>query len=247
MDDEDCPQSPPKSDAIPPGYEIDAAGQPIRIPELSPTRNDVSLATSRVAQLHFLDTYARTGRWIAACRATGCSTTAAHNLRKDNEWFRESCEAAEATYAGIVRAEIQRRALHGVDEPVYQKGQLIGYKRVYSDQLLIIEARRTDPEVRAALAPTPGPKVTVNTTAIAGASVGQLPPVNVHSLGREGRAHLRALLSSGSGPALPTEQSGAGSGLPAPEPGSGAQDEPQRVLDAEVAWVPEPGDPGEDA
>lgn len=41
-----------------------------------------------------------------------------------------------------------RRAVDGVDRPVYQTGELVGYERMYSDQLLVVLLRRHIAEYR---------------------------------------------------------------------------------------------------
>ena len=40
---------------------------------------------------------------------------------------------------------IATRAVDGVQRPIYQKGELVGYEPVYSDHLLLRLAQRLDP------------------------------------------------------------------------------------------------------
>ena len=42
--------------------------------------------------------------------------------------------------------ELQRRSIEGVEEPVYQGGELVGYKRKYSDTLLLGLLKSEDPD-----------------------------------------------------------------------------------------------------
>ncbi len=39
-----------------------------------------------------------------------------------------------------------RRAMHGTDKPVYQKGELVGYVREYSDNLLTLALKTRRPD-----------------------------------------------------------------------------------------------------
>jgi hypothetical protein len=47
-----------------------------------------------------------------------------------------------------IRDEVRRRAIEGWDESVYQRGQLVGHVRKFSDALLMMEAKRRDPSYR---------------------------------------------------------------------------------------------------
>lgn len=64
--------------------------------------------------------------------------------RKEDPEFNAACEQAMETAADKLEAEARRRAIEGVEEPVYQGGQLIGSKTVYSDSLLalLLKGRR---------------------------------------------------------------------------------------------------------
>jgi hypothetical protein len=59
-------------------------------------------------------------------------------------------ELAEARGRGPeqVRAEIRRRAIDGVDEPVFHNGEVCGQVRRYSDRLLALMAKANLPEYR---------------------------------------------------------------------------------------------------
>jgi hypothetical protein len=54
----------------------------------------------------------------------------------------------EESIAEDVEDEMQRRGIEGVDEPVFYEGKACGVKRVYSDKLLAMLAKRHIPEYR---------------------------------------------------------------------------------------------------
>ena len=57
------------------------------------------------------------------------------------------CRQAEAFYLDVLQAEMHRRAVHGVLEPVIggKDREIIGAVRKYSDNLLMALARKADP------------------------------------------------------------------------------------------------------
>ena len=79
-----------------------------------------------------------------ACRAVGIERTTAYRARETDPEFARDWDAALED--GIDRAEQEayRRGVFGVEEPVYQGGQLVGTRQVYSDSLLslVLKGRR---------------------------------------------------------------------------------------------------------
>lgn len=80
-----------------------------------------------------------------ALEAVGISRGTMLHWRKDPAF----CEAFQAAYddgMDLVEAEAMRRAVKGVDDPVYYMGKVVGHRRVYSDGLMhsILEARRPE-------------------------------------------------------------------------------------------------------
>lgn len=82
----------------------------------------------------------------AAARLAGVSVSTVYNARKNDDDFKAALQDAEEASADLLEAEARRRAVDGVEEPVYQGGQLVGTKRVYSDTLLalLLKGRRKD-------------------------------------------------------------------------------------------------------
>lgn len=87
-------------------------------------------------QAEFLDALREQSSVLAACRQVGKSTTSAYKARDRMPDFKAGWDAALAAARPRVEQEAMRRAVEGWEEPVYQGGKLVGYKRRYSDGLL---------------------------------------------------------------------------------------------------------------
>lgn len=83
----------------------------------------------------FLDVLARTGIVTTAVQAVGVARMTAYRWREDPEFAKAWDDALEQA-ADRMEAEAIRRAVEGVEEPIYQGGQLVGTRIVYSDSLL---------------------------------------------------------------------------------------------------------------
>ena len=62
------------------------------------------------------------------------------------ERYRAALDDAHQQGCESLEREATRRAVEGVDEPVYQKGECVGYIRKYSDVLLIFMLKGAKPE-----------------------------------------------------------------------------------------------------
>ena len=105
-----------------------------------------------LAQQRFLESYIAIGTISKAAIAAGVSRKTVYNWLKNSDDFRDRFEEVEEDVRDAIREEIQRRAIEGVDEPVYQKGMLVGHVRKYSDALLIKLAQARLPEYRSLVA-----------------------------------------------------------------------------------------------
>ena len=89
---------------------------------------------------------AKTGNITAAAKGAKIERKSYYNwIEKDPDFLADSQRAINQ-YAEALEAEADRRAVEGVDEPVYQGGKLVGYKRRYSDLLLIFRLKALKPE-----------------------------------------------------------------------------------------------------
>lgn len=92
----------------------------------------------------FLAALAECGILSQAAEAAGVDRATVWRRRQDDAEFARACDEAIDMAADKLEAEARRRALEGVEEPVYQQGVLIGTKTVYSDSLLalLLKGRR---------------------------------------------------------------------------------------------------------
>ena len=94
----------------------------------------------------FLDALEKTGNVSAAAAAAGISRPHVYLARADDPEFAvawsERIEAAVQSLEG----EARRRALDGVEEPIYHQGEQCGTVRRYSDTLMIFLLKAHRPE-----------------------------------------------------------------------------------------------------
>ncbi len=96
----------------------------------------------------FLKAYAETGGILShAAKAAGCDRHSHYNWMKDDADYAALFESIAKDMAyDRLEDEATRRAVDGWDEPVYQGGELVGFKRRYSDTLLIFMLNGARPE-----------------------------------------------------------------------------------------------------
>lgn len=78
-----------------------------------------------------------------AARYCGVSPAFVHSWMKDDEQAAKALNEAKQVGYGAIESELIRRAVKGVEEDVYYKGAVVGYKTVFSDGLLskLVEAK----------------------------------------------------------------------------------------------------------
>ena len=85
----------------------------------------------------YLKTLAETANTLVAAKAAGYSHTGLITRhRHEDPEFDAACAEAEAAAADILESAAVERAVKGTQEPIYYRGELIGYKTNYSDALL---------------------------------------------------------------------------------------------------------------
>lgn len=88
----------------------------------------------------------KTGNVTAGARHVGVSKAAVfYRVNKDPAFAKRLLEARELAVARLEQ-EAVRRAVEGVDRPIYQQGALVGVERVYSDNLLLALLKANDPK-----------------------------------------------------------------------------------------------------
>src|SRR3989442_5494058 len=85
----------------------------------------------------FLEAYAKIGTVVHAAQHVGLPRRTHYKwLQKDRTYAAQFAEAEEEAVQHLER-EARRRAMVGVEEPVYYKGEVCGTVRKYSDVLLM--------------------------------------------------------------------------------------------------------------
>lgn len=101
----------------------------------------------------FLEVLAQTGSVKDACRAVGLSKTSAYRLYEQDAGFATAWDGALTTIRPSLEETAYQRAVVGWEEPVFHAGQVVGYRRRFSDTLLrLLIERGFDPRRTAAAA-----------------------------------------------------------------------------------------------
>ncbi len=98
---------------------------------------------SPARQKAFIQTLAETGSVTRAAKSVNLTAPGAYYLRRHPKGgeFRKAWEAALEMAMGYLKDLAFERTIEGQLEPVWQRGKLVGYKRKFSDQLLIFMLR----------------------------------------------------------------------------------------------------------
>lgn len=111
---------------------------------------EMPLRTDEKRQERFLEALAETGSLIESARRAsphsehGCVSTFKSFMRDDPTFAAKVQESLDAFRDSLIRAAVQR-GRDGVDRPIFQKGELVGHERQYSDNLLLAELRKHFP------------------------------------------------------------------------------------------------------
>lgn len=123
----------------------------------------LSTTLKRRRQINFLKAYMDCGTIRTACTAIGIHPSSVRVWRENDEWFRKQYADAEQNYRDLIEQEVHDRAIIGEQVPIVGKvltpagleDQIIGYKTVKSDLLLMFHAKRHIREYRDKYAPDP--------------------------------------------------------------------------------------------
>lgn len=92
----------------------------------------------------FLDHLAHDGSVRAACRCVGMSREAAYRLRRREALFARGWDAALVQARAVSAEALASRALDGVEEGVWYRGEQVGTRRKYDSRLLLAHMARLD-------------------------------------------------------------------------------------------------------
>ena len=96
----------------------------------------------------YLELLEQTGLKGRSARAVGLHPSSMKRYRASNPEYDDEVELAVAAYRESIEAEIKRRAIDGIDSPVFYKGELVHTTKQYSDRLLELHAKRHIPAYR---------------------------------------------------------------------------------------------------
>jgi len=103
---------------------------------------DPSIAPARSETLRwcreFMQVLQTTGNVSAACRGAGVRRGRVHSFRRKSVPFAQRWDEALLAAMATLWVEARRRAVYGVEEPVFYGGKQIGVRRRYSDSLLTL-------------------------------------------------------------------------------------------------------------
>ena len=93
-------------------------------------------------QEQFFEALAELGNMSKAAEAVEVSSSTMFNYKRDNLEFKSRCREAMLMYAeSVLLAEVDRRAVEGVNKPVFYQGWKCGHIREFSDSLLMFRVK----------------------------------------------------------------------------------------------------------
>jgi hypothetical protein len=96
------------------------------------------------SRARFLDHLAGKGNVRAACKRVGLSREAAYRLRRRDPLFARGWAAALVKAHDACVEVLAERAIDGVEEPVFYRGEQVGMRRKYDSRLLLAHLARLD-------------------------------------------------------------------------------------------------------
>lgn len=102
----------------------------------------------------FLSLLAEAGNVRACAQACGLSAQSVYKLRRRDPLFARAWQAAVLLARDHSEQVLASRALEGVEEPIYHRGELVGTRRRYDTRLLLAHMARLDRQAEAAAAET---------------------------------------------------------------------------------------------
>jgi hypothetical protein len=106
----------------------------------------VGTALTKKKRRLFIDALANSGNVSLACKHAVVSRCGVYKLKSRSKEFEREWKDAIDQAVSILEEEARRRALNGVDEPVFHGGKVCGVVRKYSDVLLIFLLKASRPK-----------------------------------------------------------------------------------------------------
>jgi hypothetical protein len=96
-------------------------------------------------KIAYIAAYSILGNVTYSAKCAGISPSTVYNWKKKDSDFKEQYEIADQAHLDYMEMEAQRRAIEGTSEDVYYKGEVVGHKSKYSDNLLKFLLEGKDP------------------------------------------------------------------------------------------------------
>jgi hypothetical protein len=109
---------------------------------MAPTKKQQLKARNQAA---FLAAYVQVGTLLGACRKTDLSRTVHYQWLADPDYEARFVTAHEEAVE-TAEMEMRRRAIEGVEKPVYYRGEVVGHITEYSDALLMFMLKAEAPD-----------------------------------------------------------------------------------------------------
>ena len=107
---------------------------------------DLQIEQRKERQRTFLKEYIRTVNVRASAAVAGINRQTHYDWLNDHPEYREQFAAAKKESVAVLIQEARRRAVEGVEKPVYHGGKLVGTRIDYSDVLLMFLIKGELPE-----------------------------------------------------------------------------------------------------
>lgn len=118
----------------------------IKFEPLEPWGSGGDTGDQDAAKAEFLDHIAVGQSVRAAAAAIGVKPRLLYSWRKLDDGFSAAWSAAEEAGTDIIEEEAFRRAVTGVEKPVYRGGEIVGHVADYSDAMLMFLLKSRRPE-----------------------------------------------------------------------------------------------------
>lgn len=94
----------------------------------------------------FLAAYAHTGRITRAAEAAQMNWRSHYNWLRDDPVYLAAFAEAQRMSGDFLEEEAIRRAMEGIQKPIFYKGEHVDNETVYSDTLLIVALKGAKPD-----------------------------------------------------------------------------------------------------
>ena len=110
-------------------------------------KKNIAQIISEKRKEKFVELLAESGKPTDCAKAVGLTTPKhLYKMRSEDPDFAEKWDLAIRVHVARMEEEADRRGMEGIMEPVYYKGEVVGHKRNFSDQLLMFRMKGEAPE-----------------------------------------------------------------------------------------------------